>query len=100
MNVINGGEHADNNIDLQEFMIMPVEQLPSEGLRWGIETYHVLKSVLNDRGSPLWSETKADSLPISPATKKLALLVEAIEKAGFAPGQEIALTIDAAAWLL
>ena len=51
MNVINGGEHADNNVDLQEFMIMPIGAASfSEGLRWGIETYHVLKSVLNDRG--------------------------------------------------
>ena len=51
MNVINGGEHADNNVDLQEFMIMPIGAASfSEGLRWGIETYHVLKSALNDRG--------------------------------------------------
>ena len=51
MNVINGGEHADNNVDLQEFMVMPVGATSySEGLRWGVETYHTLKSVLSDRG--------------------------------------------------
>jgi len=99
MNVINGGEHADNNIDLQEFMIMPVGAASfSEGLRWGIETYHVLKSVLNDRGLSTAVGDEGGFAPnLTSNEEALALLVEAIEKAGFAPGQEIALTIDAAA---
>ena len=99
MNVINGGEHADNNIDLQEFMIMPVGAASfSEGLRWGIETYHVLKSVLNDRGLSTAVGDEGGFAPnLTSNEEALALLVEAIEKAGFVPGQEIALTIDAAA---
>ena len=99
MNVINGGEHADNNIDLQEFMIMPVGAASfSEGLRWGIETYHVLKSVLNDRGLSTAVGDEGGFAPnLTSNEEALALLVEAIDKAGFVPGQEIALTIDAAA---
>ena len=99
MNVFNGGEHADNNIDLQEFMIMPVGAASfSEGLRWGIETYHVLKSVLNDRGLSTAVGDEGGFAPnLTSNEEALALLVEAIDKAGFVPGQEIALTIDAAA---
>ena len=99
MNVINGGEHADNNIDLQEFMIMPVGAASfSEGLRWGIETYHVLKSVLNDRGLSTAVGDEGGFAPnLTSNEEALGLLVEAIDKAGFVPGQEIALTIDAAA---
>ncbi len=99
MNVINGGEHADNNIDLQEFMIMPVGAASfSEGLRWGIETYHVLKSVLNDRGLSTAVGDEGGFAPnLTSNEEALALLVEAIDRAGFVPGQEIALTIDAAA---
>ena len=99
MNVINGGEHADNNIDLQEFMIMPVGAASfSEGLRWGIEPYHVLKSVLNDRGLSTAVGDEGGFAPnLTSNEEALALLVEAIDKAGFVPGQEIALTIDAAA---
>ena len=99
MNVFNGGEHADNNIDLQEFMIMPVGAASfSEGLRWGIETYHVLKSVLNDRGLSTAVGDEGGFAPnLTSYEEALALLVEAIDKAGFVPGQEIALTIDAAA---
>ena len=99
MNVINGGEHADNNIDLQEFMIMPVGAASfSEGLRWGIETYHVLKSVLNDRGLSTAVGDEGGFAPnLTSNEEALALLVDAIDRAGFVPGQEIALTIDAAA---
>ncbi|MEC9089090.1 MAG: phosphopyruvate hydratase [Actinomycetota bacterium] len=99
MNVINGGEHADNNIDLQEFMIMPVGAASfSEGLRWGIETYHVLKSVLNDRGLSTAVGDEGGFAPnLTSNEEALALLVEAIDRAGFVPGQEIGLTIDAAA---
>ena len=99
MNVINGGEHADNNVDLQEFMIMPVGAASfSEGLRWGIETYHVLKSVLNDRGLSTAIGDEGGFAPnLASNEEALALLVEAIERAGFRPGDDIALTIDAAA---
>ncbi len=99
MNVINGGEHADNNVDLQEFMVMPVGAASfSEGLRWGIETYHVLKSVLNDRGLSTAIGDEGGFAPnLASNEEALALLVEAIERAGFRPGDDIALTIDAAA---
>ena len=99
MNVINGGEHADNNVDLQEFMIMPIGAASfSEGLRWGIETYHVLKSVLNDRGLSTAIGDEGGFAPnLASNEEALALLVEAVERAGFKPGDEIALTIDAAA---
>lgn len=99
MNVINGGEHADNNVDLQEFMIMPVGAASfSEALRWGIETYHVLKSVLRERGLSTAIGDEGGFAPnLESNEEALALLVEAIDRAGFSPGKEIALTIDAAA---
>ena len=99
MNVINGGEHADNNVDLQEFMIMPIGAASfSEALRWGIETYHVLKSVLKERGLSTAIGDEGGFAPDLVSNEEaLALLVEAIERAGFSPGEEIALTIDAAA---
>ena len=99
MNVINGGEHADNNVDLQEFMIMPIGAASfSEGLRWGIETYHVLKSVLNDRGLSTAIGDEGGFAPnLASNEEALALLVEAVERAGFRPGDDMALTIDAAA---
>lgn len=99
MNVINGGEHADNNVDLQEFMIMPVGAASfSEALRWGIETYHVLKSVLRERGLSTAIGDEGGFAPnLESNEEALALLVEAIDRAGFSPGEEIALTIDAAA---
>ncbi|MDP6862331.1 MAG: phosphopyruvate hydratase [Acidimicrobiales bacterium] len=99
MNVINGGEHADNNVDLQEFMIMPVGAASfSEGLRWGVETYHVLKSVLSDRGLSTAIGDEGGFAPnLASNEEALALLVEAVERAGYRPGDEIALTIDAAA---
>ena len=85
MNVINGGEHADNNVDLQEFMIMPIGAASfSEGLRWGIETYHVLKSVLNDRGLSTAIGDEGGFAPnLASNEEALALLVEAVERAGF-----------------
>jgi len=99
MNVINGGEHADNNVDLQEFMIMPIGAASfSEALRWGIETYHVLKSVLRERGLSTAIGDEGGFAPNLVSNEEaLALLVEAIDRAGFKPGEEIALTIDAAA---
>ena len=98
MNVINGGEHADNNVDLQEFMVMPVGAASfSEGLRWGVETYHALKRVLADRGLSTAIGDEGGFAPnLASNEEALTLLVEAIERAGFRPGDDIALTIDAA----
>ena len=98
MNVLNGGEHADNNVDLQEFMIMPVGAASfSEALRWGTETYHVLKGVLRDRGLSTAIGDEGGFAPnLESNEEALQLLVEAIEKAGRVPGDEIALALDAA----
>ena len=98
MNVINGGAHADNNVDLQEFMIMPVGA-PSfrEALRWGVETYHTLKKVLADRGLSTAVGDEGGFAPnLSSNEDAVAILVEAIEKAGYAPGKDIAIALDPA----
>ena len=98
MNVINGGAHADNTIDLQEFMIMPVGA-PSfrEALRWGTETYHHLKKILHDRGL---STAVGDEGGFAPnlATNEdaIRILVDAITTAGFSPGDDIAIALDPA----
>ncbi len=99
MNVLNGGEHADNNIDLQEFMVMPIgAETFSEGLRWGVETYHTLKKVLHERGLSTAVGDEGGFAPnLASNEEALKLLVEAIEKAGFTPGEDISLTMDAAA---
>ncbi|MGH1494159.1 MAG: phosphopyruvate hydratase [Acidimicrobiales bacterium] len=98
MNVLNGGEHADNNIDFQEFMIMPVGAASfSEGLRWGVETYHALKAVLTERGLSTAIGDEGGFAPnLASNEAALELLMEAIEKAGRTPGDEIALTMDVA----
>ncbi len=98
MNVINGGEHADNPVDIQEFMIMPIGAASfSEGLRWGIETYHVLKRVLANRGLATAIGDEGGFAPdLGSNEEALGLLVEAIERAGFEPGKDIALTLDVA----
>jgi enolase len=98
MNVLNGGAHADNNVDFQEFMIMPVGAASfSEGLRWGVETYHVLKGLLAERGL---STAVGDEGGFAPDLRSneqaLEILVEAIERAGFAPGTDLALALDPA----
>ena len=98
MNVINGGAHADNTIDLQEFMVMPVGA-PSfrEALRWGTETYHQLKKILHDKGL---STAVGDEGGFAPnlATNEdaIRILVEAITAAGFTPGTDIAIALDPA----
>lgn len=99
MNVLNGGEHADNNIDLQEFMIMPVGASSfSEGLRWGVETYHTLKAVLHERGLSTAIGDEGGFAPnLGSNEEALQLLIEAIEKVGLRPGDDIALTMDVAA---
>ena len=98
MNVINGGEHADNNIDIQEFMIMPVGAASfSEALRWGAETYHTLKSVLNERGLSTAIGDEGGFAPdLGSNEEALELLMEAIERAGLRPGDDMALAMDAA----
>ena len=98
MNVINGGAHADNNVDLQDFMIMPVGA-PSfrEAVRWGVETYHTLKKVLADRGLSTAVGDEGGFAPnLSSNEAAVAILVEAIEKAGYAPGKDIAIALDPA----
>jgi enolase len=98
MNVLNGGEHADNNVDLQEFMIMPVGATSfSEALRWGCETYHTLKGVLSERGLSTGIGDEGGFAPdLGSNEEAVELLVAAIEKAGFRPGDEIAIALDTA----
>ena len=98
MNVLNGGEHADNNVDIQEFMIMPVGAASfSEALRWGVETYHVLKKVLHERGLSTAIGDEGGFAPnLASNEEAVVLLLEAIEKAGFTPGSDIAIALDAA----
>ncbi len=98
LNVLNGGEHADNNVDIQEFMIMPVGAASfSEALRWGAETYHVLKKVLHDRNLSTAIGAEGGFAPnLASNQDAVKLLLEAIEKAGFTPGTDIAIALDAA----
>jgi enolase len=98
LNVLNGGAHADNNVDLQEFMIVPVGAASfRESLRWGVETYHVLKSILHDRGLSTAVGDEGGFAPdLGSNEEAVQLLVEAIEKAGFTPGDDIALALDVA----
>jgi enolase len=98
MNVLNGGAHADNNVDVQEFMIMPVGAASyGEGLRWGAETYHSLKRVLLDRGLSTAVGDEGGFAPdLGSNEEAVQLLLEAIDKAGFQPGDDIAVALDAA----
>ena len=98
MNVLNGGAHADNNVDFQEFMVMPVGAASfSEALRWGTETYHVLKQVLHDKGLSTAVGDEGGFAPdLANNEAPLTLLIEAIEKAGFTPGDDIAIALDPA----
>ncbi|MEI8239723.1 MAG: phosphopyruvate hydratase [Actinomycetota bacterium] len=98
MNVINGGMHADNSIDMQEFMIMPVGA-PSfrEALRWGTETYHTLKKVIHDRGLSTAVGDEGGFAPnLASNEDAIKILLEAIERAGYAPGDDIAIAMDPA----
>ncbi|KJF17711.1 phosphopyruvate hydratase [Acidithrix ferrooxidans] len=99
MNVINGGAHADNSIDLQEFMIMPIGAPNfAEALRWGSQTYHVLASLLKEMGLSTGVGDEGGFAPnLKANTDALSILVTAIEKAGFEPGVDIALALDPAA---
>jgi enolase len=98
LNVINGGSHADTNVDIQEFMILPVGASTfSEGLRWGVETYHALKSLLKKKGLATGLGDEGGFAPNLDSNRAaLDLLMEAIESAGFAPGKQIALGLDVA----
>jgi len=99
MNILNGGAHADNSVDIQEFMIAPVGAATfAEALRWGAETYHALKAVLKQHGLATGVGDEGGFAPDLPHNRAaLDLIVEAISKAGFTPGADIALAIDAAA---
>jgi enolase len=98
MNVVNGGAHADNNVDLQEFMIMPIGAPSfSEALRWGVETYHTLKSILAERGLSTAVGDEGGFAPnLESNESAIAVLVEAIERAGFEPARDIAIALDPA----
>jgi enolase len=99
LNVLNGGAHADSNVDIQEFMIAPIGA-PTfrEAIRWGAETYHALKSVLKKKGYATGLGDEGGYAPNLPANvAALDLIAEAIEKAGFTLGADIALALDVAA---
>jgi enolase len=99
MNILNGGAHADNNVDFQEFMVMPVgAESFAEALRWGVEVFHTLKGVLKKRG---YSTSVGDEGGFAPSLKSnveaIELVLEAITQAGYKPGYEVAIALDPAA---
>ena len=98
MNILNGGSHADSDVDIQEFMIAPIgAETFSEGLRWGVEVYHNLKSVLKDKGLSTGLGDEGGFAPNLPSNRAaLELITEAIQKAGYTPGKDIALALDVA----
>lgn len=99
MNILNGGEHADNNVDIQEFMVMPVGASNfKEGLRMGAEIFHSLKAVLKSKGLSTSVGDEGGFAPnLSSNEEALATIVTAIEKAGYKPGEEVMLALDVAA---
>lgn len=99
MNILNGGQHADNNVDIQEFMIMPVGAANfSEALRMAVEIYHTLKAILKEKGLGTGLGDEGGFAPnLKSNAEALDVIVEAIEKAGFKPGEEVQLAIDVAA---
>jgi enolase len=99
MNILNGGSHADTNVDIQEFMIAPIGAPTfKEALRWGAEVYHTLKKVLHDRGLSTGLGDEGGFAPNLESNRAaLDVIVEAIQKAGFVPGKDIALALDVAA---
>src|ERR1700684_4306973 len=99
MNILNGGAHADNNVDFQEFMVLPVgAESFSEALRWGVEVFHTLKGVLKKRG---YNTAVGDEGGFAPSVKSnveaIEVVLEAISQAGYKPGEEIAIALDPAA---
>ena len=99
MNILNGGAHADNNVDFQELMVMPVgAESFSDALRWGVEVFHTLKGVLKKRG---YNTSVGDEGGFAPSLKSnveaIEVVLEAITQAGFKPGYEVAIALDPAA---
>jgi enolase len=99
MNILNGGAHADNNVDFQEFMVMPVGAKSfSEALRWGVEVFHTLKGVLKKRG---YNTAVGDEGGFAPSLKSnveaIEVVLEAIQQAGYKPGEQVAIALDPAA---
>jgi enolase len=99
MNILNGGAHADTNVDIQEFMVAPIGAPTfAEGLRWGAEIYHALKSVLKKRGLTTSVGDEGGYAPNLDSNRAaLDVIMEAIKVAGFAPGKDVALAMDVAA---
>ena len=99
MNIMNGGAHADNNVDIQEFMVMPVGATSfKEALRWGAEIYHALKAVLKSKGLATGVGDEGGFAPNLPTNEDaLKVIMEAIEKAGYKAGEQIKLALDVAA---
>ena len=99
MNILNGGSHADSNVDIQEFMIAPIGAASfREALRWGAEVYHALKGVLHDKGLATGLGDEGGFAPNLESNRAaLDLILEAIKKAGYKPGKDIALALDVAA---
>jgi enolase len=98
MNILNGGAHADNKIDFQEFMVVPIGAPSfSEGLRWGVEIFHTLKTVLKEKG---YSTNVGDEGGFAPDIQSneeaIETVLKAIEKAGYKPGDQVAIAMDAA----
>jgi len=99
MNILNGGQHADNNVDIQEFMVMPVGAVNfKEALRMGAEIFHSLKSVLKNKGLNTAVGDEGGFAPdLASNEEALSTIVEAIEKAGYTPGKDVMLALDVAA---
>ncbi len=98
MNILNGGSHADSDVDIQEFMVVPLGAATfSEGLRWGVEVYHNLKAVLQEKGLSTGLGDEGGFAPNLPSNRAaLDLILEAIKRAGYEPGKDVALALDVA----
>jgi len=98
MNILNGGSHADSDVDIQEFMVVPLGAATfSEGLRWGVEVYHNLKSVLQEKGLSTGLGDEGGFAPNLPSNRAaLDLILEAIKRAGYEAGKDVALALDVA----
>jgi len=99
MNILNGGKHADNNVDIQEFMIMPTGAPDfASGLRWGVEVFHSLRKVLSERGLSTAVGDEGGFAPnLGSNEEALQVILQAIERAGYRPGEDLHLAMDAAA---
>jgi enolase len=99
MNILNGGAHAPNNVDIQEFMVMPIgAETFSEGLRMGVEVFHHLKKVLSDQGKNTAVGDEGGFAPdLGSNEEAVEVVLQAIEKAGYRPGEDLVITVDAAA---